>query len=112
MEICLCLVARVMLTIKDMFWNKAKIIHPEMPHGLIAELDRHSGPTLNLDDFLNVSLFVVTHKVNLKNHKDERTMTQFPVRIAYTIMIHKSQGITQKIMIGLPSKDLFSVFLI
>ena len=31
-----------------------------MPHGLIAEFDRHSGPTLNLDDVLNVSLYIHT----------------------------------------------------
>jgi ATP-dependent DNA helicase PIF1 len=117
-ELCICLGARVMLTdniwvenglvngsmgtVKDIVWNEGQDPIKDMPTAIMVEVDDYNGPKFPGTNY--IPIFPVTRRFEYK--KRDCSRTNFPLRLAYAITVHKAQGLTLKqVVLNLERKD-------
>jgi ATP-dependent DNA helicase PIF1 len=117
-ELCICLGARVMLTdniwvenglvngligtVRDVVWNQSQDPTKDMPTAIMVEVDDYEGPKFPGTNY--IPIFPVTRRFEYK--KRDCSRTNFPLRPAYAITVHKAQGLTlRKVVLNLERKD-------
>ena len=117
-QLCICLGARVMLTdniwvenglvngsmgtVRDIVWNEGQDPIKDMPTAIMVEVDDYSGPKFPGTNY--IPIFPVTRRFEYK--KRDCSRTNFPLRLAYAITVHKAQGLTLKqVVLNLERKD-------
>jgi len=117
-QLCICLGARVMLTdniwvenglvngsmgtVRDIVWNEGQDPTKDMPVAIMVEVDDYDGPKFPGTNY--IPIFPVTRRFEYK--KRDCSRTNFPLRLAYAITVHKAQGLTLKqVVLNLERKD-------
>lgn len=116
--LCVCLGARVMLTeniwvenglvngsmgvVRDVVWNENQDPINDMPAAIMIAVEGYDGP--KFPGTTHIPIFPVTRRFEYK--KRDCSRTNFPLRPAYAITVHKAQGLTlKKVVLNLERKD-------
>jgi ATP-dependent DNA helicase PIF1 len=91
-----------MATVKDIIWNEGQDPTKYMPTAIMVEVDGYDGPKFPGTNY--IPIFPVTRQFEYKRRDCSRT--NFPLRPAYAIMVHKAQGLALKqVVLNLERKD-------
>jgi ATP-dependent DNA helicase PIF1 len=113
----LCINARITLT--NNIWTKHGLVNgangtirdilydagSSLPYAILIEFDNYSGPKFfdNNDDRHN---WIPIYPLTIYNPNFSGSRTQYPIRLAYALTIHKSQGQTlDKVVIDLGKNE-------
>jgi ATP-dependent DNA helicase PIF1 len=119
-ELYLCLDARVMLTtnlwteiglvngsmgtVYDISWDSNQNPTSDLPTRVLIRFDDYKGPAFPGCPLGVVPVFTITRQFEFKGCACSRT--QFPLRLAYAITVHKSQGLTlQRARLNLSKRE-------
>jgi hypothetical protein len=119
-ELYLCLDARVMLTtnlwteiglvngsmgtVYDISWDSNQNPASDLPTRVLIRFDDYKGPGFPGCPLGIIPVFTITRQFEFKGYACSRT--QFPLRLAYAITVHKSQGLTlQRARLNLNKKE-------
>ncbi len=90
--------------VTDIIWATGQDPSVTMPSVLLVRFDKYYGPDFPGCGPKVIPIYPVTRPFNFKGVACSRT--QFPLRLAYAITVHKSQGLTlNKVVLNLKRKD-------
>src|SRR5882757_5019911 len=85
---------------RDIIWNEGQDPIKDMPTAIMVEVD--DGPKFPGTNY--IPIFPVTRRFAYK--KRDCSHMNFPLRLAYTITVHKAQGLALKqVVLNLERKD-------
>jgi ATP-dependent exoDNAse (exonuclease V) alpha subunit len=100
------LVNGAMGTVRDISWKEGQDPSKDLPEAIMVQFDNYRGPFFaeDADGSGFVPIFPSTTRFEFNGV--DCTRTQFPLRIAYAITVHKAQGLTlPRIVLNITGKD-------